>query len=184
MIEFNENTDSLFALESVERHEAVIPITEIDFKMKYKDNCLSCPEYGKNLSCPPFSPGFHDFVGNLNRAKVICLRMPLHLLGDLPEKERPRAAYDRLSLLLAGILTEEREKGYKVAGAGACNACRVCPIEKGDMICIKPEEQIFSLESMGVNISALLERCFDIKLEWSESRYEARHICAVGACFY
>lgn len=167
-----------------ERYEATIPVSDFDFRIEYKNNCINCPEYGKNLSCPPYSPGFQDFIGHRKMAKIICLRTPLDYFDHLPEEKRARTAYDEMSFLLDEILMKERSQGRLVAGAGACKACRDCPIEKGEMICIKPEEQIFSLESLGVNISSLLERCFQIKLEWMKSRHAARHICSVGALFF
>lgn len=62
--------------------------------------------------------------------------------------------------------------------------CLACPIIEGEGLCIKPERQIFSLESLGANVSTLIERCFDFSLEWSKQRNAARHVCAVGAFFY
>ncbi|MDH3974760.1 MAG: DUF2284 domain-containing protein [Deltaproteobacteria bacterium] len=171
-------------IKDFERHEATIPVSHFDFRMQFKDNCLNCPEYGKNLSCPPHSPGFKDFIGGLEQAKVICLRLSLDKLGHLPVERRARAAHDMLSSSLTDILLKERRAGYLIAGAGACNACRECPLEKGGRVCVKPEEQIFSLESLGVNISSLLEKCFHLKLEWLKLHHEARHICAVGALFF
>lgn len=182
-MKIDKNTGERFDLGHYERHEAIIAVSEMDFNMKNKDNCLNCPEYGKNFSCPPFSPGFNEFIGNLKRAKVICLRTPLHLFDHLPEEKRARTAYDKMSLILTDILIKERNKGHLIAGAGACKACLECPLEKETGLCIKPEEQIFSLESLGINISSLMKRCFQIKLEWSESHHAARHICAVGATF-
>jgi len=176
--------NTLREFKGYERHEAVIAVNDLDFKIKYKNNCINCPEYGKNLSCPPYSPSFKDFVGSRKMAKVICFRTPLDYFDHLPKEKRARMAYDEMSSLLGEILMKERSQGKLVAGAGACKACRDCPIEKEGMICIKPEKQIFSLESLGVNLSSLIEMCFPFKLEWIESQYAARHICAVGACFF
>lgn len=184
MIEKSDEMDRKFLSGTFERHESIIPVSEIDFKIKYKDNCVDCPEYGNNFSCPPFSPVFDDFIGSREMAKIICLRTPLHFFVHLPEDQRARAAYDRMSSLLAHILEGARREGHLVAGAGACKVCHDCPVEKGGMVCIKPDEQVFSLESLGVNLSSLMERCFQIKLEWTESRHAARHICAVGAFFF
>ncbi|MDT8316750.1 MAG: DUF2284 domain-containing protein [bacterium] len=171
-------------IESMERHEKLLPIADFDVSLKYKDNCLACPNYGKNLSCPPFSPAFSEYLRKAKEAKVICLRLPLETLHHLPAEERARAGYENLSSLLISELQEQRKKGHVVAGAGECKACKECPIVGEEGICIKPDKQIYSLESLGANLSTLIERCFDFSLEWDKERGAARHVCAVGAVFF
>lgn len=168
----------------IKRHEKLLPIDEFDAGLKYKDNCLTCPNYGKNLSCPPFSPAFNEYLRRAKKAKVICLRLPLEAVQQVPPGDRAREGYESLSSLLTTELQEERNKGHIVAGAGECKACNECPIDKGEGVCIKPDSRIYSLESLGTNLSALVEHCFDFRLEWNKEREEARHVCAVGAVFY
>lgn len=86
--------------EHIKRHEKLLPIADFDVSLKYKDNCLTCPSYGNNLSCPPFSPGFSEYLRTAKKAKVICLRLPLETLHHLPAEERARGGYEQLSLLL------------------------------------------------------------------------------------
>jgi predicted metal-binding protein len=179
-----QHMDTIEGLSHIKRHEVLLPLGEFEFSQKVKDQCLSCSTYAKNLSCPPHSPDFIDYIGNAKEAKVICMRLPLERIKDLEGEERSRAGFKTLSSLLADELLKHREEGYIVAGAGACSACDICSVDGGIQLCIKPEEQLFSLESLGVNLSALVKRCFDFSLQWSNTDETPQYVCALGATFF
>lgn len=71
-----------------------------------------------------------------------------------------------------------------MAGSGYCHSCETCAAESGESVCRLPSERIFSLESMGVDVNALLKASFGFGLEWNKGTERANHLCVVGAVFY
>ena len=175
----NEAGEQLF----YERYEAVISIADFDFNKKYKIACEACHKYGKNFACPPYSPYFQDYLGNQNAAKVICIRMPQeYFRNEIQEK-----IYKKCFRTARGILLKElfdyKSQGNLVAGSGFCLGCDVCAVENGADCCQQPERKIYSLESLGVNLTSLTKRCFRFDLEWSATDHASDFVCSLGAVF-
>lgn len=166
-----------------ERYESLVPVADFDFGEKYKLACEGCPRYGKNLSCPPHSPTFDHYINGARIAKVLCLRLPTVYFDHLIAEERYRSCFRRARSVLVRELLKHREEGYVVAGSGACLVCEQCVVETGDEHCKRPKEKIYSLESLGVNVIALVNTSFHIDLEWSADEQTADFVCAVGAVF-
>jgi predicted metal-binding protein len=167
-----------------ERYETTIAMSDIEYGEEFKRYCEQCNNFKKNLSCPPYSPFFPDYIGEAREAKVICLRTPLAYYSQPTIEERCDACFLEMKGLLEDELRCYRKEGLIIAGSGACLVCRRCAIEKGRDICKKPEKQIYSLESLGANVASLVTNCFDISLEWSSGEQAANFICVVGAVFY
>ena len=70
-----------------------------------------------------------------------------------------------------------------MAGCGACFACEECSAEIGEESCKLPDKRIYSLESLGVNVTALVKKCFDLDFEWTVDEHAADFVCGVGAVF-
>lgn len=166
-----------------ERYEARIPISAIDHQDKYKFACEACHKYGKNLACPPYSPTFSEYAAEAKFAKVICIRMPQELFLDVPLEGRYRICFRKARSVLVKELLEHRKIGFNIAGSGYCMACDICAVEEGRMQCAKPAERIFSLESLGTNLTGLTKTCFDLDLEWNSNEHAADFVCAIGAVF-
>ena len=165
-----------------ERFQRTIPATDIDFHAEPL-GCEACPQHGKNLACPPFSPPFPRHIGLKPKADVIGYRVSLDQFPGGTEEERYHAAFREMRGLLVQELLEERRRGRVVAGAGACLACEECAAVRGERECRNPEKMIYSLESMGVNLIALSEKALALRLEWSGSGGAADHVIAIGAVF-
>jgi hypothetical protein len=56
-------------------------------------------------------------------------------------------------------------------------------VQAGSLSCAKPEERIYSLESTGVDVVALVRTCFGLELEWTREGREPEFVSAVGAVF-
>ncbi len=166
-----------------EHYEALLPVTKFNRKKKFKTACEACPVHGKNLSCPPYSPGFTQYLGTPAMAKVICIRMPLASFEHPVPEERYRLCFRKAKSILEKELYGYRERGFLVAGSGECLACEECVIARGSDECRKPEKRIYSLESLGTSLTSLVESCFDFELEWSGNGYSADFICSIGAVF-
>ena len=166
----------------IERLERVVDVADFPSE-EVNIGCEACHNYGKNLACPPFSPYLRDYIENSGTARVICLRVPLEQYHGIVMEERYRTAYRMMKGLLEEELLEWREKGYLVAGSGACRACVECAIEEGGTDCRFPDKRIFSLEAMGVSVVLLTETAFGFSLEWSGNENAADFVSALGAVF-
>ena len=119
----------------------------------------------------------------MQTARVICLRIPQDLMEGSSPEERYRKSFKKTKGLLTRELLDYRKKGFLVAGSGACRAWPVCAVEEGEKECRNPDLRIFSLESLGTNLTALTRRCFNFDLEWSSPERAAQFVCAIGAVF-
>jgi len=166
-----------------ERFEASLEVVEFDQDARYKQHCETCPRFGRNLACPPFSPAFAEYVGNVSTATVICLRIPLEYFEEPDPDQRYRAGHRMAQDLLTQDLLKYRENGYLVLGSGTCHACKECVVEKGGEDCLQPDRRIYSLESLGVNVVALVKSAMGVDLDWSGTEDASGYVSAVGAVF-
>jgi predicted metal-binding protein len=166
-----------------ERFEAALAVGEFDQDPKYKQHCETCPRFGRNLACPPFSPAFAGYVGEVRTATVICLRIPLEYFDEPDPDKRYRAGHRMAQELLTQELMRYRQEGYLVLGSGTCRACKECTVEKGSRECLQPDKRIYSLESLGVNVVALVKSAMGFDLDWSGSEDASGYVSAVGAVF-
>jgi predicted metal-binding protein len=167
-----------------ERYEALLPVQQIVHNPGFRLACETCPNHQKNFSCPPYSPVFEDYLSQMQTARVICFRIPQDLMGGNSPEERYHKSFSKAGKLLTKELLEHRKRGFLVAGCGACRGCPDCALEEGETECRNPELRIYSLESLGTNLTALTRRCFDFDLEWSSPEKAAPFVCATGAVFF
>ena len=182
-VEVRERTDASGDSIVYEHFDTIIPLSKIDYADKNKIACEPCHKFGKNFACPPFSPSFKEYVGTHKYAKIICIRLPQEYFRHLIQEEIYRACFQQAREILVKELLPYREKGFLIGGCGYCQACEVCGAEQGVDSCIKPEKMIYSLESMGVNLTGLTKTCFDFDLEWSAGDNSADFVCSIGAVF-
>jgi predicted metal-binding protein len=166
-----------------ERFEAPLEVGAFDQDPQYKQHCETCPRYGRNLACPPFSPAFAEYVGDVKEATVICLRIPLEYFDEPDPDQRYRLGHRMAQDLLTQELLRYRGEGYLVLGSGTCHACPECTAEKGGRKCLKLEKRIYSLESLGVNVVALVKSAMGFYLDWSGTEDASGYVSAVGAVF-
>ncbi|MCX5805110.1 MAG: DUF2284 domain-containing protein [Proteobacteria bacterium] len=167
-----------------EQYEATISISSIVHGKKYREACEECHEFGKNLACPPYSPDFRGYVDDQKYARVICIRIPQERFGKHEIQENmDKECFIKARSILVKELLRHRKQGYVVAGSGSCLSCDLCVVAEGSRACKNPEKRIYSLESLGVDVSALTKTCFDFDLEWSTKEYATGFICSIGAVF-
>ena len=183
-IEVLQHTDDKGKEIFYERYEQDLPISEFDHSPKYKAACGECPRLGRNLACPPFSPIFADYIDGAQSAKIICVRLPMEYYANVPLENRYRSCFRKAASILVDELLAHRKKGRLVLGSGACLTCEQCSAEIGIEHCKEPPKQIYSLESLGVNVIGLVNTCFAIDLEWSADEHTAQFVCAIGAVFF
>jgi len=182
MLEFVDDSGTRI---TYERYTNDVCVSDFEYGPRYKQLCGACPEHGKRLSCPPHSPFFPDYVSKAQKAHVICVRFPAENFASLGrDKDCLTGYFRKAGGVLVDILLGFRSQGYVIAGSGPCLACEHCAGEAGSEVCPRPDRQVYSLESLGVNVADLCKRAFDLDLEWSSGSLAARHVCTVGAVFF
>lgn len=178
-----EYNDASGATLYYERYEAILPISSFDHAEKYKIACEACHKFGKNFACPPYSPYFLEYLDAQNYAKVLCIRMPQEYFRNEIQEKIYRKCFRKARSILVEELLSYRKQGYLVAGSGFCLACDICTVEEGADSCKKPNKKIYSLESLGVNLTTLTKSCFGFDLEWSANEQTSDFVCSLGAVF-
>jgi predicted metal-binding protein len=168
-----------------EQYKITMPISSIVHSKKNKQACETCINFNKNLACPPYSPYFLQYIDSTNNAKIICIRISQEYFRHIPKENIFKECFKKARSILVEELLRFREHGYTIAGSGSCKACEVCAAEEGILDkCKKPGKQIYSLESLGADVTALTKTCFDFNLEWTTNDSTANFVCAVGAVFF
>ncbi|MDH7479835.1 MAG: DUF2284 domain-containing protein [Syntrophomonadaceae bacterium] len=118
--------------------------------------CAGCPEYGRNLSCPPAvepPEKFRQFLGSYRFGMLVQLS---HRLKEDPAAAGYGEAYElstRLHLLLLALEDFCRENGYPRARCfigGCCRLCGTCPGPGNH--CLNPREARSSMEANGISV--------------------------------
>jgi len=167
-------------------YETTVKVSDFEHSVQGKNLCEGCREYKRNFTCPPYSPRFHEYIRGAKQAKVICVEISA---GRVIRKSG-RVSYGVCFGIARSILVRElfryryRVKKSIIAGAGACTICTRCAASKGEKRCGDLRKMLYSLESLGVSVSALVRKCFDIDLKWHADERFPDSICAVGAVFF
>lgn len=152
--------------------------------LKFSKLCENgCVNFGSKFSCPPFSPSFDFFSKGHKEIEVFFYRIFLHQYLDVKPFNRVKASNSILKSLLDRELYNYKIEGYKVVGSGSCRACKPCGAKEGRK-CKKPEKLLYSLESLGVDVTKLVLDCFNITLQWYKKGYEHNFTSVVGGVLY
>ncbi len=166
---------------NIEKMSALMPVANIHTnKDRFSDLCKSgCVNFGKKYSCPPFSPSFENFSKSSQSIQVLYYRVFLDQYADSTPYNRVRASNSVIKSLLDRELLSFKSKGFKVVGSGSCRACKPCGA-KIRVKCKKPDKLIYSLEALGVDVGALVKKCFDIDLQWYKKGRSQDYTSVVG----
>ena len=133
---------------------------------------VGCRNYNKKWSCPPFSPSFHDFSFGWEKLFVLYMR--------IDTKQFSYIKNDYLKIKAANsILKSRADKFLRFMAAlhgifistGSCRLCKPCKCSM-NLPCARPKAMTYSFESLGVNVSALVDLCFSKPLLW----YKQKHL--------
>ncbi len=136
----------------------IVEVAEIRTGAWTRMKCqYSCPNYGLNLCCPPYTPSYeqmHVFLAEYAKAILVEYTFPLE------EEDCVDFAAADLSMsngLLDILLTLEKEaflqNHYRAFAlkAGRCRLCEQCNLKK----CVNPIKARPSLEACGIDVFAL-----------------------------
>jgi predicted metal-binding protein len=139
-----------------------IPAIDIPVEDWVRLKCqYGCPNYGRRLTCPPYSPD-----PRATRAILEGYSTAFLLRYDAPARPREadmQVARDGMGMAVDAFLRLERfaflNGHFKafVFGLNYCPDCHVCAVEEGVGACKRPQMARPSLEACGVNVRKLLE---------------------------
>lgn len=167
------------ALELGASDAKVIPASSVIVEERVVLKCkVGCPNYGKTLACPPYTPSVEQFrkiVGEYSYALFMKFKSKAEADMDLQNNLSKSETETKLSnevkektvkfwaqwkedkkTILKSVVTLEKEamrKGYSLAIAfvsGHCQLCEKCNLES--KICIHPELARLSEDAVGVNV--------------------------------
>lgn len=122
-----------------------------------------CPNYGRRLICPPYSPEparTRAILGEYSTAFLLRFDAPADNSqeADLQVSEDSAAqALDAFLRLERYAFLNGRHKAF-VFGLDHCPGCRVCAVESGRTGCKRPQMARPSLEACGIDVYGLVQR--------------------------
>lgn len=129
--------------------------------------CSNCSNHGRFWSCPPHSFDILTYFQQFNFVYVIASK--IHLDPSLSKEESIEYFYkQRIKINEKLEQVHERIPDVSTLMAGQCWHCKKCAREEGKP-CVFPEKVHYSLESLGIKISALLEQEFNDRLQWQKN---------------
>ncbi len=122
-----------------------------------------CPFYGRYLTCPPFSPSPEQTVKIIDEYDLGLL-FAVHFSSATSKRVFEDGIYSIKDMVIVQKIAAELEReiflsGYQFAFAmtgGPCLLCSECTLQPGK--CRHPESARPAMESMGINVSATIEK--------------------------
>ena len=135
-------------------------------KTTFENLCRTgCPNYGNKWSCPPFAPNYRDFAEGYQYLYVFYMRFDLNQYSHVKNDSlKIRAAHNVLKSRSERFLRSLAPK-YGAYISGSCRLCKPCKCKLGEP-CAHPEQMSYSFEALGINVSSLVEHCFQSNLLW------------------
>ncbi|KYH34750.1 hypothetical protein CLTEP_13490 [Clostridium tepidiprofundi DSM 19306] len=145
--------------------------------------CKQCPDYNKFWSCPVFNFSEKEYIKKYTYAYIISAKLytkEAHSNNDESQNDI-NLYYNSLRKIFDKKLLE-LEKNYENTVSLFAGRCYIC--EKCSKIlnkpCIHPEYMRYSLESLGIEVTKIVEDILNDKILWSQySKQE--YILLVGA---
>lgn len=157
---------------------AVLPSAEVPFSEKVRHICRTeCPRYGKSWSCPPA-------VGEVADCRARCLAYPHALVfttlaevtdtAILSETLATRPEHEKITRALCGELIRRGAVCLSLSSE-SCQICSSCAYPRP---CRHPELAIPCVESYGILVTELAEKC------GIEFIYDMHTVTWFGVIFY
>ncbi len=119
-----------------------------------------CGKYGKSYTCPPLIGDVETLIANAKSYHQAIVFQKIYLLEDSFDLEsmlQGKKDFKALTKRIYQICVENLDD-FCLLGAGACDICETCGALDGTP-CRFPDQAIASLESYGIQVSSLAERC-------------------------
>lgn len=142
---------------------AELPIGSLILQPELRQLCEmnTCGRYGRNYTCPPVIGDIFALIGKIKSAKHAVLWQNVYQLEDSLDFEGMMSAqreHNGRAIAINDFLAEtlKDRESYLVLGAGGCQLCDVCGMQKNQP-CAHPEKALSSLEAYGINVTQACE---------------------------
>lgn len=119
------------------------------------DYCSKCDNYNMHFACPQYDFSIPALLSKYSKVMVISHRLD----ARLDEYFYWRDLIDPL------LMSYEGKLNGQALLAGSCRNCNFC-FDKGALECSSPELLRYSFESLGFDVSAIVEKYFKIRLDF------------------
>ena len=141
---------------------AQIPVTSIPFDPSLIKLCEmnTCGNYGKNYACPPYVGKTDELIEKARSYEKAIVFQKIYRLEDSFDIEGMNKGHEDFNALVDKIKEscEKHLDDYLVLVAGGCRKCSVCGVVD-NVPCRFPDQVVASLESYGIFVSSLAEKC-------------------------
>lgn len=150
-------------------------------KLRFTQLCrLGCPNYNKKWSCPPYAPLYGDFSREYKNLCIILLGLDMVELEYIKQDFlKIKAANSMLKSRADKILRMCRNDFENYISTGSCRLCKPCR-KKTNEACAHPTIRTYSFEALGVNVSAMAQDIFNVKLLWYKRGALPLYTCVVA----
>lgn len=143
-------------------HAACIETQEIPLDASFRAACEqnACGFYNRCWTCPPDAGDIEACMARVKSYPHAVVYQTIHPLEDSYDIDGMReaaAAHNRLTLLVQKLGREIARESLAL-GAGSCGVCASCTRPEG-LPCRYPDLAVTSMETCGVNVSALAKKC-------------------------
>ncbi|MBQ7277715.1 MAG: DUF2284 domain-containing protein [Clostridia bacterium] len=143
---------------------------------RFEQLCRTCPHYGKNWGCPPFTAAVQTGGRDLELwARVVPVEGYPLSPKTFYEREWPRLWQE----LSRELLTREQEAGGLALLPGRCQWCALCQRAQG-LACPTPERRRPSFEVLGLDAGRLMEEVFARPLLWGKGGQLPPYVTLLG----
>lgn len=119
-----------------------------------------CGSYGKNYTCPPHVGTLEELAERLKEYRnglLLQYAKEIDAKNNLKRVLRTKNDFHRMILRMEADLRQHGiERMWGMTG-GNCGLCRTCKVNKNKP-CKHPDESRVSLEAIGIDVMALLEK--------------------------
>ncbi len=143
---------------------------------EYPGNCRSCPNYGKNWSCPPYDFDIEDIWKKYKTLQIYGVQIVFN--DELTPKSY---THDQLIDTLDEVLNKEHLNLVKkledlahnkshslVLAPGKCIRCKVCA-RIDNQKCRFPDQLHYSIESLGGDVVKAASDLLHIHFHWIQN---------------
>ena len=147
------------ALELGAFRAAVVPTDQIETDASFRDMCKAnvCGNYGRCWTCPPEAGDIHELMAKVKTYAYALVYQTVSELEDSYDFEgmmEAGARHNKMMMILRDRMEGEPIPRLLHLGAGGCRVCKVCA-KKTNEPCRHPDKAVSSLETYGINVSAL-----------------------------
>jgi len=143
---------------------ALIDTAQISFDESFRRQCEQnvCGHFNKNWMCPPAVGSFAELKARALKYKKGLVFQTVHQLEDSFDFEGMMEGTEKHTQISRQVIQYIRDKDlfadFLPLNVGPCTYCETCSYTDGQE-CRVPEEAIASVESYGIDVTALVRSC-------------------------